>query len=110
MPELIFLSKDENKALEMAIRQRHFRESEHGQFLTKVLLDYYRSQTPSIYPAQWAESQMADLLGPQVAEYLGLKKDDQALKAVPQGLFPLIMKLQMGSNPKSAKIKMAEKK
>jgi hypothetical protein len=110
MPELIFLGKDENKALEMAIRQRHFRESEHGQFLTKVLLDYYRSQTPSIYPAQWAESQMANLLGPQVAEYLGITKDDQALKAVPKGLFPLIMKLQMGSNTKSAKIKMAERK
>jgi hypothetical protein len=48
MPELIVLKVQMKiRHWKMAIRLRHFRESEHGQYpYSSVLLDYYRSQTP----------------------------------------------------------------
>jgi hypothetical protein len=62
----------EAKALEEAIRLRHFRKSEEGPLLTTELINHYKESFPVI-ASYFVESQIRYFIGPEVSELLGLK-------------------------------------
>lgn len=63
-------------ALELAIRERHFKPSEHGRELTKVLTAYFNSVTPENVSPKDTLQLMRYLLGDDVADMLGLPEFD----------------------------------
>lgn len=62
----------EAAALEKAIRIRHFKPSEEGKILTSEIISYYKKIVPNKAAANLMESQIRYLLGPFVADCLGL--------------------------------------
>ncbi len=59
--------------LERAIRLRHFKPSEEGRILTSEIVAYYKTIVPNKSAARMMEAQIRYLLGPFVADCLGLK-------------------------------------
>lgn len=59
--------------LEKAIRLRHFKPSEEGRILTSEIVAYYKTIVPNKSAANLMEAQIRYLLGPFVADCLGLK-------------------------------------
>lgn len=59
-------------ALELAIRERHFKPSEQGRELTKVLIAYFNSVTPENVSAKDTLQLMRYLLGNDIADILDI--------------------------------------
>ena len=74
-------------ALELAIRQRHFKPSEQGRELTKALAVYVNSVTPDNISSKDALQLMRYLLGDEVADILDLPPASKPL------YLPLILKI-----------------
>lgn len=65
-------SYKEAAELEKAIRIRHFKPSEEGKVLTAEIVAYYKTIVPNKAAANMMEAQIRYLLGPFVADCLGL--------------------------------------
>jgi hypothetical protein len=74
-------------ALELAIRQRHFKPSEQGRELTKTLAVYFNSVTPENVSANDTLQFMRYLLGDEVADILDLPPASKPL------YLPLVLKI-----------------
>jgi len=64
----------EAEQLEIAIKKRHFRHSAEGTLLTRELIDHYKESFPMI-AGYFVDSQIRYLVGPDVADMLGVRAD-----------------------------------
>lgn len=109
----------EAEELEKAIRLRHFKPSEEGRVLTAEIVAYYKTIVPNKSAANLMEAQIRYLLGPFVADCLGLPvqpvKDAFVLTVNTVRKHTLFLSHktpsyhQMLSNQKTLKAKMFEK-
>ena len=94
-------------ALELAIRQRHFKPSEQGRELTKSLAVYFNSVTPENVSANDTLQLMRYLLGDEVADILDLRPASKPL------YLPLILKINSNlpdfNSGRSLKVRYQEK-
>jgi hypothetical protein len=72
-PELLPSTITEAAALEQAIKRRHFKKSDEGILLTNDLIQHYKESFP-LMAGYFVDSQIRYFVGPEVADYLGLKK------------------------------------
>jgi hypothetical protein len=64
----------EAEALEVAIRERHFRQSIEGPLLTDELIRHYKESFPAV-ASYFVDSQIRYFVGPEVSALLGLRPE-----------------------------------
>lgn len=107
--ELIMERYADAEALEMAIRDRHFKESDEGQKLANALATYYQSNLPPFVPQDWPIRQMRFMLGEEVSQTLNLP--GKGATAPPNtDILLRLMKWQMGNSITQMKGRMASSK